>query len=252
VRIATFNVLGGRSPADGRYDETRFRTAISFLDADLLALQEVDHRQARSQEADLTSIAAQAMGATHHRFVAALTGTPGHPWTTASGEEPPDAAAYGIALLSRYEVRGWRVVRLPGAPLPVPHLGSGHRMPPWVRDEPRVAVVVEVESPHGPLAMVTTHLSFLHPWNSRQLRRLMAALPPPGSHPLVLLGDLNMGPRRAGRLTGMRPLASCPTFPATVPQVQIDHILTSAPLGPARGRAVRLPVSDHRALVADL
>ncbi len=252
MRIATFNILGGRSPVDGRYDEDRFSAAISSLDADLLALQEVDRHQPRSQGADLTAIAAEAMGATHHRFVAALTGTPGEPWTVGTGEEPPDAPAYGIALLSRYDVRSWRVVRLPGAPVPVPHLGSGRRLPAWVRDEPRVAVVADVETPDGPLEVVTTHLSFLRPWNNRQLRRLLAALPPAGSRPLVLLGDLNMGPRRARRLTGMRPLASAATFPATAPQVQIDHVLTSARLGPARGRAVWLPMSDHRALVADL
>jgi endonuclease/exonuclease/phosphatase family metal-dependent hydrolase len=77
VRIATFNILSGRSPADDRVDEGRFRAAISRLDADLLGLQEVDRNQPRSEHADLTAIAADAMGAPHHLFVAALSGTPG-------------------------------------------------------------------------------------------------------------------------------------------------------------------------------
>jgi endonuclease/exonuclease/phosphatase family metal-dependent hydrolase len=80
----------------------------------------------------------------------------------------------------------------------------------------------------------------------------MAALPPARSHPTVLLGDLNMGPRPAGRLTGMTPLASGPTFPAVAPRTQIDHILTSGTLSPARGHVMELPISDHRALVTDL
>src|SRR3954447_7379672 len=197
VRIATFNILSGRSPTDDLVDEERFHAAIGTLDADLLGLQEVDRNQPRSQHADLTAIAAEAMGAPHHLFVAALSGTPGATWSAATGEEQPDSAAYGVAFLSRYDVLGWRVVRLPGAPAPVPHRFHGQRLPSWVRDEPRVAVVAEVDSPHGRLDVVTTHLSFLRPWNRRQLRRLMAALVPQ-RHPLLLLGDLNMGPRPAG------------------------------------------------------
>ena len=54
------------------------------------------------------------MGASHHLFVAALSGTAGATWTAATGDEQPDSAAYGIAFLSRYDVLGWRVVRLPG------------------------------------------------------------------------------------------------------------------------------------------
>ena len=233
-------------------DEERFRTAISQLDADLLGLQEVDRNQPRSAHADLTALAAEAMGAPHHLFVAALSGTPGATWSAATGDEQPDAAAYGVAFLSRYDVLGWRVVRLAGAPVRVPHRFHGRLLPEWVRDEPRVAVIAEVDAPGGRLDVVTTHLSFLRPWNGRQLRRLVAALPRSPGHPTVLLGDLNMGPRPAGRLTGMRPLATGPTFPAAAPRVQIDHILASAPPPSAHGQVVELPMSDHRALVVDV
>jgi endonuclease/exonuclease/phosphatase family metal-dependent hydrolase len=251
VRLATFNILSGRSPRDDRVDEDRFRSAIQRLDADLLGLQEVDRNQPRSQHADLTALAAEAMGAPHHLFVAALAGTPGATWSAATGEEQPDSAAYGIAFLSRYDVLGWQVVRLPGAPVRVPHRFHGRLLPEWVRDEPRVAVVAEVDGPHGRLDVVTTHLSFLRPWNGRQLRRLMASLPP-RPHPMVLMGDLNMGPRAASRLTSMRPLATGPTFPAAAPREQIDHILARGLRVPGRGHVLELPVSDHRALVADL
>ncbi len=251
MRIATFNILSGRSPADGRVDADRFGDAIRTLDADLLGLQEVDRNQPRSHYADLTAVAAEAMGATHHRFVPALSGTPESPWSPATGAETPDAPAYGIAFLSRYDVLGWRVIQLPRAPARVPHRSRGRLLPTWVRDEPRVAVVAQVEGPYGRLDVVTTHLSFLRPWNGRQLRRLMAAMPA-GPHPTVLLGDLNLGPWRAHRLTGMRPLASGATFPAPTPRLQIDHILTSGDHRPTRGGPVALPVSDHLALVADL
>ena len=251
MRIATFNILSGRSPADDQVDEDRYRRAVRVIDADLLGLQEVDRNQPRSQHADLTAIAAEEMGAVAHRFVAALAGTPGTTWSAATGDEQPDSAAYGIAFLSRYDVVGWRVVRLPGAPVPIPHRFHGRRLPTWVRDEPRTAVVAEVATPGGRLDVVNTHLSFLRPWNLRQLRLLGAALEP-RTRPLVLLGDLNMGPRPAARVTGMRPLARGATFPAGAPREQLDHILATDDVGPARGTVLELPMSDHRALVADL
>ena len=89
VRLATFNMLHGRSLEDGRVDPERFADAIRALDADVLALQEVDRHQARSEGADFTAIAAEAMGAHEHRFVAALAGTPGATWSAATGEGSP-------------------------------------------------------------------------------------------------------------------------------------------------------------------
>jgi endonuclease/exonuclease/phosphatase family metal-dependent hydrolase len=251
MRVATFNILSGRSPEDDLVDERRYHRAVVALDADLLGLQEVDRNQPRSQHADLTAIAADAMGAPHHLFVAALSGTPGATWSAATGEEQPDAAAYGVAFLSRYPVHGWRVVRLPAAPVPVPHRFHGRRLPLLVHDEPRVAVVADVDTPRGRLQVVTTHLSFLSPWNRLQLRRLVRALGP-RQCPVVLMGDLNMGPGTATRTTGLRPLATGATFPADDPTKQLDHLLADEAVGPATGSVLHLPMSDHRALVADL
>jgi endonuclease/exonuclease/phosphatase family metal-dependent hydrolase len=251
MRIATFNILGGRSPEDDEVNEDRFRAAVRRLGADLLGLQEVDRNQPRSRHADLTAIAAEAMEAPHHLFVAALAGVPGAGWSAATGDEQPDAAAYGIAFLSRYPVLGWRTVRLPAAPVLIPHRFHGHVLPRWVRDEPRVALVADVDTPQGRLDVVTTHLSFLRPWNRLQLRHLLRGLGP-RERPTVLIGDLNMRPRAAGRITGMTSLATGTTFPARAPREQIDHILASRGLGPAQGAAMELPMSDHRALYADL
>jgi endonuclease/exonuclease/phosphatase family metal-dependent hydrolase len=256
VRIATFNILNGRSVTDDQVDLDRFAGAIRELDADVLALQEVDRNQPRSQQLDLTATAAEAMGAQEHRFVAALAGTPGATWLAATGDEQPDSAAYGVAFLSRYPVLAWQVVRLPPVPVRVPMRFHGRRRPEWVRDEPRAAVVADVDAPVGRLTVVATHLSFLRWWNPRQLRVLLgAARGWAGAERsrLVLMGDLNMGPARASSLTGMRPLATGSTFPVDEPTEQLDHILTDDPeLRSDREQVVRLPVSDHRALVADI
>jgi endonuclease/exonuclease/phosphatase family metal-dependent hydrolase len=252
VRIATFNILHGRSPADDRVDVDRLAAAVKTLDADVLGLQEVDRDQPRSMNADLTAVAAEAMGADEHQFVAALSGTPGGTWMAATGDEQPGAASYGIALLSRYPVVSWRVVRLPALRGRVPVWFRGARRPQLVSDEPRVAVAAVLDGPHGQFTVACTHLSFVPGWNSVQLRRLVRSLT--GTRePLVLMGDLNMEPRQAARVSGLRPLADGLTFPLATPSRQLDHVLVRGGLtaaGPAE--AVRLPLSDHRALVVDV
>ena len=250
MRLVTFNILHGRSPQDDRVDVDRYADAVRSLGADVLALQEVDRNQPRSQKADLTAVAAEAMGAVEHRFVAALNGSPGATWIAATGEEQPDAAAYGIALLSKYPVTGWEVVRLAPVPTQVPMWWRGSRLPSLVRDEPRVALAATVQAPGRTLTVVNTHLSFLRWWNGRQMRTLLRALD--RSRSTVLVGDLNMLPRRAHRMTGMRPLAGHATFPVQRPVEQIDHVLTDADLRVEHSEARRLPISDHRALVVDV
>ena len=251
MRVATFNILNGRVPTDQHVDLAGFREAVRRLDCDVLALQEVDRNQHRSDNADLTAVAAEVMGASDHRFVAALSGSPGATWVAATGDEQPDAAAYGIALLSKYPVHGWRVVRLAPVPTRVPMRFRGQRRPVLVRDEPRVAVIADIESPAGPVTVVNTHLSFIDWWNRRQLRHLVASVADENG-PLVLVGDLNMEPERAGRLTGMRAAASVPTFPADAPTQQIDHVLLRGPVVATEAEALHLPVSDHRALRVEL
>ena len=250
MRIATFNILNGRNPRDVDVDVEVLAAAVADLDADVLALQEVDRNQQRSGHADLTAVAAEAMGAPYHRFVAALSGSPGATWTAATGREQPEDAAYGIALLSRYDVLGWEVVRLPVLRTRVPVRFGGQRRPTMVRDEPRVAVAATLRAPGGDLTVATTHLSFVRWWNGRQLAHLTRALSG-ARRPLVLTGDLNMDQERAARITGLHPLASHPTFPAHAPTEQLDHVLADPAL-PARSEAREMALSDHRALVVDL
>src|SRR5262249_14583385 len=156
-----------------------------------------------------------------YRFVPALVGPPDS-WQGAGGFEDPAVPAFGVALLSRLPAADWEAIRLPGAPLPVPFESEDRRFPRLRRDAPRVAVAAHIDTPKGPLDVVATHLSFLRPWNGRQLRRLMPAIRA-RARPLVLMGDLNLPPRPVARLTRLTPLASGRTFPAHAPMVQIDH-----------------------------
>ena len=113
-------------------------------------------------------------------------------------------------------------------------------------------MVARIDTPLGPLTVANTHLSFVPGWNRVQLRRLIRDLRGfPG--PRVLMGDLNMTPPTPTRWTHMRSLGGAPTFPADEPSQQLDHILTDDhTLRVDNCSAPRLPVSDHRALVADI
>jgi endonuclease/exonuclease/phosphatase family metal-dependent hydrolase len=251
MRVATFNILNGRTPADDQVDLGVYQQAIASLGADVLALQEVDRNQPRSGRADLTAAAAEAMGAVDHRFVAALSGSPGATWVAATGREQPDDTAYGIALLSRYPVVAWQVIRLPTLHSRVPMWFRDHPLPTLVRDEPRVAVAAVVDTPDGALTVANTHLSFVPWWGARQLRSLVSSVSRM-QRPLVLMGDLNMEPRRAAAITGMRSLVTAPTFPVDHPREQLDHVLVAGRSEAVAAEARRLPISDHRALVVDL
>ncbi len=251
MRAATFNILHGLSLADGRVELSRLAAAVRVLDVDVLAMQEVDRNQPRSSGADLTAVAAEAMGATADRFVPALIGTPGGEWRAATDDESASEPGYGIALLSRHPVSDWRVIRLPGSPLPAPIPSAGRIPVRLVRDEPRVAVGAIVHSPEGPVRVVTTHLTYLPAWNVHQLRRLQQALPSE-ENPLLLLGDLNMGPSVAGAATGLRPLATQPTFPSYAPRRQLDHILARGLGAHVPGEAIPFALSDHQALTVEV
>lgn len=251
MRLATFNILHGRSPSDGQVHLARLRTAVAELDADVLALQEVDRAQPRSHGADLTVVAAEAMGAPEHRFMATLAGTP-DVWTAVDGELQPGTASYGIALLSRFPVLSWRPITLPRQDEPVPMTHPGDDTPSLVVDEPRTALAAVVQAPDGVVTVVATHLTFVPGWNTRQLQTLVeevADLP----RPAVLMGDLNLEDDRPAEITGWRPLVSAPTFPVAKPLRQLDHILADGDLHPvARGEAVDTGMSDHRALVVEV
>jgi endonuclease/exonuclease/phosphatase family metal-dependent hydrolase len=162
LRAATFNLLHGLNPVTGDVRESDLRSAAEGLDADLLALQEVDREQARSGHVDQTAVVADALGAAHWRFepslrgVAVWCGEGGRPMpvrragddgraptygeqnrATAPGDNdraptcgeqaaaPGDddrGPAYGLSLVSRWPVREWHVRRFPPAPVGLPLL----------------------------------------------------------------------------------------------------------------------------------
>lgn len=253
LRVATFNVLHGVSLSDGVVDAERVAAAVRGLDADVLALQEVDRGQHRSHGLDLTVIAAEAMGATWHRFVPTVLGTPGELWRPVTGDEPDDGGpAYGVALLSRLPVLDHAVVRMTPSPVRSPIVLPGPKSRVvLLEDEPRAAVVVLVGHDDRALTVAGTHLSFVPGWNARQLLQLRRELRR-WPAPTVVAGDLNLPGPVPARVTGWRRAVAAPTYPSTGPRVQLDHVLTSAGLTVTGSGAIALGVSDHCAAYADL
>ena len=252
LRLASFNVLHGRSLADGQVSTERLAEACASLGADVLALQEIDRHQARSGNVDQTAAVADAMGAGHWRFEPALVGEPGATWRAAEEGDDPAEAGYGVGLVSKLPVRAWHVVRLRAAKVRAPVAVPGGRgrfilLP----DEPRVALAAEVETAAGALVVATTHLSFVPGWNLAQLRKVTGALAKLGP-PCVLLGDLNFPGGLPAKVTGWRALAKVRTFPGSSPSMQIDHALGHGLLPVVAAATAReLPLSDHRALIVD-
>ncbi|MFE6504738.1 endonuclease/exonuclease/phosphatase family protein [Kitasatospora sp. NPDC057738] len=299
VRLATFNVLHGqRLPADGHPPATAPGTAavhplvdaVASLDAEVVALQELDRFQERSGRVDQARAVAEATGAADWRYASAFhaRALPGRTWVRDRSEPglrvygPPGAGhdgevpSHGIALLSRLPVLGWRARRFGAPPLAVPLRLPGQAGLTVIRDHPRTALAAVLQGRRGPFTAVALHLSFVPGWNVGQLlavHRWIAGLP----RPHVLLGDFNivgaipaaalgaaelLSPSRPSQprpdgpppRSGWRRAARVRTFPSHRPLVQLDHVLATG-LGAHRAasvRAPRMPVSDHRPVVVEL
>jgi endonuclease/exonuclease/phosphatase family metal-dependent hydrolase len=265
-------------------DPTDLLRAIEELQSggpiDVIALQEVDRFQPRTGGVDQARIVAEAIGAGFWRFIPSVRGTPGiaaegAAWVPATEADdlPEDKSEprtpsrrsadlgprYGIALISRFPVRQWRVRRFPPAPVSLPLMAptaSGRPKAIRVPDEPRTVVSAIVETPNADVTVATAHLSFVPGVNTKQLgevRAFLAGKP----RPMILLGDFNTPGGIPGFVTGWDQVARVPTYPVARPRVQFDHIMadgwTSEALEQARAsvRAVPLPISDHCALVAE-
>jgi len=228
VVVASYNVHGFVG-GDGRRDPGRVRTVLDEIDADVVALQEVDCSRASGGTLELELLAAWR----DRRIV------PGATMLRSTGE-------FGNAVLSRLEVRRAR----------------RHDLSVRGR-EPRGALDVDLESAAGRgLRLLTTHLGLRRRERTREAERLVTAARSSGdaSRPTVLVGDLNEWRPCGGPLGRLRrwlsPAGARRTFPARWPLLALDRCFVRPAALLVELRVHRSPLaavaSDHLPLVARL
>ncbi len=227
MRIVTWNI---------KHAELRGVAAIAerlrALEADAIALQEVDRGVARSGGADQPRLLGEAL-AMAHGFAPALA---------------LEGGEYGCALLVRPALIGNRPLAVKTLPLPG---GDGPG------EETRTLLSARA----GGHRIFVAHLDLPAGLRERQADAIIAALG--SARGAILLGDFNEG--RSGR--AVRRLTASglhdawddtfaddrPTAPGDRPQERIDLVLLGEGVGPARAtRIIDSDASDHPLVVVDL
>ncbi|MDO5724290.1 MAG: endonuclease/exonuclease/phosphatase family protein [Flaviflexus sp.] len=235
LRIATINFQHGH-PAE-RLD-TALRQ-IGHLNADVLLMQEMDNGLARSEFAHQARIVAARADMEHFALVPSRSRIT----TILRGRAPSTSIGdlgSGIAICSRHPL-------LSVTPYDLPTTRSLVLWKNWRPhiDQPRQLLVARLATPAGEVTVACTHLSWQWGQAEVQMRRVEKILATwPG--PRLLGGDFN----RRESPSSLPVLARAHTFPAENPDRQIDYLVGD--LIPVRSWTVRLAVSDHLALVADL
>jgi endonuclease/exonuclease/phosphatase family metal-dependent hydrolase len=252
LRVVSYNLLHGIDLTSGpTVDLAAAADIIGALDADIVALQEVDRAQRRSGGVDQVAELARRLAMTGV-FGPALLGDPDRAWQPAAGD-PVGGPSYGVGLLSRDPRVTATIRRLPGGGAGRRSPGASPSRPGWDR-EPRVALDATVGVGGARLTVVVTHLSYLPVRAVRQLHAAGTTVAD-ADGPRLLIGDLNLPAwlvRAGAARIGLRHAGGGPTFPAWRPRLQMHHVLVGGPVSVTRAVAHPATSSDHRPLVVDL
>ncbi|MDB5592921.1 MAG: endonuclease [Enterovirga sp.] len=235
-RLLTYNVhrcIG----TDGKLSPGRIAEVIAAAEPDVVALQELDVRRARTGHIDQAEEIAGRLGMEMHF----------HPSMRVFEE------LYGDAILTPQPSRLVRAGPLPG-------LASRPQL------EPRGALWVAVELGGQECGVVNTHLGLRGAERSAQVEALLGPdwLGAGPNDPCMVVGDLNAlrWSRAYRRLAARFSDAQCgaarrprATFPSCLPLLRLDHIFTSPSIQVLRTDTLRTPVarraSDHLPLLIE-
>jgi endonuclease/exonuclease/phosphatase family metal-dependent hydrolase len=224
LRIVSYNVhacVGG----DGRFMPDRIADVVASLDADFLALQEVEDRS--------------FAGTTVSKFLGSRLGMHGYRGVTLRRQD----ADYGNLLLTRHEAQGRTLhdISVPGG-------------------EPRGCIEADFDIGDRRLRLFATHLGLRASERLQQVRHLSPALKRDDADVRILAGDINEW-RPTGRVLRalheiLGPAPRTRTFPARLPTIALDRIFVSPLNALAQLRAVSSrecrAASDHLPVVCDI
>jgi len=191
LRVLTYNVHHCEG-TDGNFDYGRIAAIINRLKPDIAALQEIDVKTKRASGADQAAILAELTGL-DYTFGRAID---------------YDSGQYGLAILSRFEMRDVTNTPLPTQP------GS----------EPRIALAarIRLESEPKEILFVDTHLCH----RSNEVRKMQTTslgefARTAGDVPVILAGDFNARPTSEP----MNVLLESDWLDAIAPKSRIDYVL---------------------------
>ena len=237
LRVATYNIQAGAG------DLRRIADEIKAMDADLVALQEVDvHWHPRSGFADQATELGKMLGV-------AVRFAPIYRMAGAQGRPPRE---FGVALLSKLRIESWdndsltRLSTQEAQPTPA-------RMPGLLR------AVVNFRGTR--VRVLTAHLDYRSDPAIRraQVEEIVRVLGE-SSGPTILAGDLNATPEALElqplfrRLMDSWQPSKGPgyTYPAIAPAKRIDYVLYSDPFVLVEARVAESAAADHRPVIVSL
>jgi len=205
IKVMSFNILHGAT-VKNNFNLDTIAGVIKAYKPNLVALQEVDFKTKRAKNFDLPTELGYRTGMAS-LFARAMY---------------YDGGEYGEAVLSDYTF-------VSSENIPLPHLPDS---------EPRAALVTRVKTKKGnTLQFVGTHLDHLEKDTDRimQADAIVKALGN-SEYPTLLVGDLNDGPdSRTLQILKSKfakpdnPEALQNTWPASKPEISLDHILFNKP-----------------------
>lgn len=248
-RILTFNIQNGQPWNDENpdLDVVDINSVARFLlsqDADIICLQEVE----RGYDGGMQIEPPPNYGRLCHH----LQGYDSV-FSYPPKNETEIPFGLGLAIFSRWKIRGFEKLDLPAAPIEFEFAGKTRRA------SKRLLIGATVDACGVPLRVMNAHLQafFMIGASSDQYpeqRNIVEALLRKQAGAAILAGDMNSAPEEGlvaqFQSAGFSPGQCCQTTWRRRPYV-VDHIFHNAALRQTACKVVETDVSDHHALVGE-
>ena len=229
MKLMTYNVHSGMD-AFGKLDLEGIAKTIKDIDPDICVLNEVRIGCPKCGNIDQSEFYGSETGM-YSRFAKAIDLKEG---------------VYGIALLSKYPIESFEVMKVPTVPV-------AERKP---RFEERVIEKALINTPCGRFTVFGSHFGLTDAEQLNATELLLSEVRKADTK-VVFMGDLNMTPdnenikRISKTLTDTDPEHGF-TFSSVEPFEKIDYIFVSPCIEPKKAYTVRTTASDHMPRITEI